>query len=72
MRWNITVECIGEDGQRSTIALGTIKRLAASTTAENLVVQSGGCVSGFRGIDVVSAAPARKLGTRFQKSSWGE
>src|SRR5271166_1835400 len=38
MRWNIIVECVGEDGQRSTITLGTIERLAASTTAENLGV----------------------------------
>ena len=27
MRWNIIVECVGEDGQRSTITLGTIERL---------------------------------------------
>ena len=38
MRWNIIVECVGEDGQRSTITLGTIERVAASTTAENLGV----------------------------------
>src|ERR1700730_14429073 len=38
MRWNIIVECVGEDGQQSTITLGTIERLAASTTAENLGV----------------------------------
>ena len=38
MRWNITVECVGEDGKRSTITLGTIERLAGSTTAENLGV----------------------------------
>jgi hypothetical protein len=38
MRWNIILECVGEDGQRSTITLGTIERLAASTTAENLGV----------------------------------
>ena len=38
MRWNIIVECVGEAGQRSTITLGTIERLAASTTAENLGV----------------------------------
>jgi hypothetical protein len=38
MRWNIIVECVGEDGQRSTITLGTIERLAASTTAESLGV----------------------------------
>jgi hypothetical protein len=38
MRWNIIVECVGEDGQRSTITLGAIERLAASTTAENLGV----------------------------------
>jgi len=38
MRWNIIVECVGEDGKRSTITLGTIERLAGSTTAENLGV----------------------------------
>src|SRR6202030_1550006 len=38
MRWNIIVECVGEDGQRSTITLGTIERLPASTTAANLGV----------------------------------
>jgi len=38
MRWNIIVECVGKDGQRSTITLGTIERLAASTTAESLGV----------------------------------
>jgi len=38
MRWNIILECVGEDGKRSTIALGTIERLAGSTTAENLGV----------------------------------
>ena len=38
MRWNIIVECVEEDGQRSTITVGTIERLAASTTAENLGV----------------------------------
>jgi hypothetical protein len=38
MRWNIIVEWVGEDGQRSTITVGTIERLAASTTAENLGV----------------------------------
>jgi hypothetical protein len=38
MRWNIIVECVEEDGRRSTITLGTIERLAASTTAENLGV----------------------------------
>ena len=38
MRWNIIVECVGKDGQRSTITLGTIERLAASTTAESLEV----------------------------------
>ena len=34
MRWNIIVECVGEDGKQSTITLGTIERLAGSTTAE--------------------------------------
>jgi hypothetical protein len=38
MRWNIIVECVGEDGKQSTITLGTIERLAGSTTAENLGV----------------------------------
>jgi hypothetical protein len=38
MRWNIIVECVGEDGKRSTITLGTVERLAASTTAESLGV----------------------------------
>ena len=28
MRWNIIVECVGEDGEQSTITLGTIERLA--------------------------------------------
>ena len=38
MRWNIIVECVGEDGQRSTTTVGSIEWLAASTTAENLGV----------------------------------
>jgi len=38
MRWNIILECVGEDGGQSTITLGTIERLAGSTTAENLGV----------------------------------
>ena len=38
MRWNIIVECVGEDGKQSTITLGTVERLAGSTTAENLGV----------------------------------
>jgi hypothetical protein len=38
MRWNIIVECIGEDGKQSTNTLGTVERLAGSTTAENLGV----------------------------------
>src|SRR6202047_2689589 len=38
MRWNIIVECVGEDGKRSTITLGTIERVAGRTTAENLGV----------------------------------
>jgi hypothetical protein len=41
MRWNMIVECVEEDGQHSTITLGTIERLAASTTAENLGVNLG-------------------------------
>jgi hypothetical protein len=38
MRWNIILECVGKDGKQSTITLGTIERLAGSTTAENLGV----------------------------------
>src|SRR5260370_9962831 len=38
MRWNIIVQCVGEDGKQSTITLGTTERLAGSTTAENLRV----------------------------------
>ncbi len=38
MRWNIMVEGVGEDGKRPTITLGTIERVAGSTTAENLGV----------------------------------
>jgi hypothetical protein len=38
MRWNIIVESVGEDGKQATITLGTIERLAGSTTAENLGV----------------------------------
>src|SRR5271170_2015269 len=38
MRWNIIVECVGEYGKQSTITLGTIERLAESTTAENIGV----------------------------------
>jgi hypothetical protein len=38
MRWNIIVECVGEDGKRSAIRLGTIERVAGRTTAENLGV----------------------------------
>jgi hypothetical protein len=38
MRWNIIVECVGEDGKQSTITLGAVERLAGSTTAENLGV----------------------------------
>ena len=38
MRWNIIVECFGEDGRQSTTTLGTVERLAESTTAENIGV----------------------------------
>ena len=38
MRWNIIVDCVGEDGKQSAITLGTIERLAGCTTAENLGV----------------------------------
>src|SRR5271157_4534248 len=113
------LECVGEDATESTITLGTIERLAGSTTANNLGVNLqeskqivnrlqdtivkqqleehcehrrkcltcgrlgrlkitaadawipswGPCASGFRDIDVVSAAPAHRFGTRFRKSS---
>jgi hypothetical protein len=45
MRWNIIVECVGEDGKQSTITLGTVERLAGSTTAENLGVNLQECSS---------------------------
>ena len=38
MRWNIILECVGEDGKQHAVTLGTIERLARSTTAENLGV----------------------------------
>ncbi len=38
MRWIITVECVGEDGEKSTITLGTIVRAADGTAAENVGV----------------------------------
>ena len=43
MRWNIIVECVGEDRNRSTITLATIERLAGSTTAQNLGVNQSTC-----------------------------
>jgi hypothetical protein len=43
MRWNIIVECVGEDRNRSTITLGTIERLAGSTSAANLGVNQSIC-----------------------------
>jgi hypothetical protein len=49
MRWNIIVECVGEEGKRSTITLGTIERVAGRTTAENLGVNQStwGCDSNW-------------------------
>jgi hypothetical protein len=38
VRRNIVVKCVGENGRQSTITLGTMERLAGSTTAENLRV----------------------------------
>jgi hypothetical protein len=38
MHWNSILECVGKDGKESTIILGTIERLAGSTTAKNLGV----------------------------------
>lgn len=38
MRWIITVECIGDDDEKSTITLGTIGRAADSTVTENVGV----------------------------------
>jgi hypothetical protein len=65
MRWNIIVECVGEDGQRSTITLGTIERLAASTTAENLGVNlrepirdNSPVLGGWRAFDAASQRTA--------------
>jgi hypothetical protein len=51
MRWNIIVECVGEDGQRSTTTLGTIERVAGSTTAENLSNSVWLPASGQRGLE---------------------
>jgi hypothetical protein len=45
MHWKIIVKCIGEDGKRSTITLGTVERVAGRTTAENLGVQPAGIES---------------------------
>jgi len=50
MRWNIIVESVGEDGKQSTVTLGTIERLAGSTTTENL----GAFVKGRRPTDRAS------------------
>ena len=36
MRWNIIVECVGEDDKQSTITLGTVERLAESTNVPEL------------------------------------
>jgi transposase len=38
MRWNIIVECVGEDGKQYAITVGKIERLAGKTTAESLGV----------------------------------
>ena len=38
MRWIITMECIGEDGKKSIVTLGTVERTVGSTTAENVGV----------------------------------
>ena len=29
MRWNIIVECVGEDGKQSKVALGTVEPLSS-------------------------------------------
>ena len=36
MRWIVTVECVAEDGMKSTIDLGTISRAAGGTVTENV------------------------------------
>jgi hypothetical protein len=41
MRLIITVECVGEDGQKSTFALGTIERVGGTVT-ENVGVNLEG------------------------------
>jgi hypothetical protein len=38
MRWIITVECVGEDGRKSAITLGTIERVAGGTVSGNVGV----------------------------------
>ena len=38
MRWIMMVECVAEDGKKSTIILGTIERTADSTVTENVGV----------------------------------
>src|SRR6266542_3205593 len=38
MRWTITVECMGEDGNKSTVMLGAIERAAGGTVRENVGV----------------------------------
>ena len=38
MRWIITMECIGEDGNKSTVVLGVIERAADGTVPENVGV----------------------------------
>ena len=42
MRWNIIVECVGEDGKRSTITLGTIDGAGRGHVSPNLVSTSIG------------------------------
>jgi hypothetical protein len=60
MRWNIIVECVGEDGKQSTITLGTVERVAGSTTAENLGVNLQ---------DVVKALLSRSSCCEFERCS---
>ena len=38
MHWNFILECVGKDGEQSTIILRTIERLAGSQTAKTLGV----------------------------------
>jgi hypothetical protein len=53
---------------------GNVSLVAGSDRLKTIATDSwipslGPCASGFRDIDIVSAAPARRFGIRFRKSS---